>query len=204
MLSVASTLRGNRAVTARLSPSSSVTFRCPPHTTTLFARTAARSRSRFQSTVAIEENTVASPSHIHATSARTGADFGLHSYSPKAILMEPIQIVRLPEMRASEPKESGKFADHQLPEQMAVMYACLATGEMERARRILLTLYKNNPDDMLVLGDIRMHNSFLEAYMNAQPSPRTKEALKWFESLTKYQVKPDLTSFAILIKGFTK
>jgi len=57
---------------------------------------------------------------------------------------------------------------------------------------------------MLVLGDIRMHNSFLEAYMNVQPSPRTKEALKWFESLAKYQVKPDLTSFAILIKGFTR
>ncbi|KAG0359176.1 DNA-directed RNA polymerase [Gamsiella multidivaricata] len=85
---------------------------------------------------------------------------------------------------------------------MAVMYACLNTGDMERARRIFLTLHKNNPDDMLVLGDIRMHNSFIESYMNASPSPRTKEALKWFESLSKYRVKPDLTSFAILIRGF--
>ncbi|KAG0042219.1 DNA-directed RNA polymerase [Gryganskiella cystojenkinii] len=200
MLSVASSLRGNRAVTARLSSSTSSTL-----SSSLLHRTTVRPRVRFQSTAAVEESTVVVPPQIHAVPTRAGADFGLHSYSPKsAIQLEPIQIVRLPEMRPSEPKEAGKFADHQLPEQMAIMYACLATGEMERARRIFLTLYKNNPEDMLVLGDIRMHNSFLEAYMTAQPSPRTKEALKWFESLSKYKVKPDLTSFGILIKGFIK
>lgn len=153
---------------------------------------------RKQSTVAVEET--AAP-HINAIPAREAP---LHSYTPSSSRLEPIQIVRLPELKASEPRESGKFADHQLPEQMAVMYACLATGEMERARRIFMVLHKNNPEDMMVLGDIRMHNSFMDAYMNASPSPRTKDALKWFESLSKYKVKPDLTSFAILIKGFIR
>ncbi|KAF9581360.1 DNA-directed RNA polymerase [Lunasporangiospora selenospora] len=117
--------------------------------------------------------------------------------------LEPIRIIRLPDARTNE-KEPGKFSDHQLPEQLAVMYACLNTGELERARRIFQTLQKSNPDDMLVIGDIRMHNSFMESYMGASPSPRTKEALKWFESLPKYKVKPDLTSFAIIIRGFVK
>ncbi|KAF9354098.1 DNA-directed RNA polymerase [Mortierella sp. NVP85] len=129
-------------------------------------------------------------------------DQSLHSYTSSDTL-EPIRIIRLPEIKPGS-RESGKFADHQLPEQLAVMYACLNTGDMDRARRIFVALHKNNPDDMLVLGDIRMHNSFMESYMNASPSPRTKDALKWFESLSKYNVKPDLTSFAILIRGFIK
>ncbi|KAF9945499.1 hypothetical protein BGZ65_010665, partial [Modicella reniformis] len=119
--------------------------------------------------------------------------------------LDPIRIIRLPNVQSHESRDSGKVSDHQLPEQLAVMYACLNTGDMDRARRIFITLHKNNPDDMLVLGDIRMHNSFIESYMNASPSPRTKEALKWFELLSsKYSVKPDLTSFAILIRGFIK
>ncbi|KAI8352222.1 hypothetical protein B0O80DRAFT_499529 [Mortierella sp. GBAus27b] len=118
--------------------------------------------------------------------------------------LDPIRIIRLPDWNSHGSRESGKFADHQLPEQLAVMYACLGTGDMDRARRIFVALQKNNPDDMVVLGDIRMHNSFMESYMNASPSPRTRDALKWFESLPKYGVKPDLTSFAILIKGFIK
>jgi len=110
----------------------------------------------------------------------------------------------LPELKSSEPREAGKFAEHQLSEQMATMYACLSTGELDRARRIFQILHKNNPEDMLVLADIKMHNRFMESYMTADPSPKTKEALKWFESLTKYKVKPDLTTFATLIKGFLR
>ncbi|KAG0091794.1 DNA-directed RNA polymerase [Podila epicladia] len=189
MLSVASVMRGSRIrATQHLQHIRPQPLRQP--------RLSAFVRN--QSTVALEET--AAP-HINAVPSREAP---LHSYTPSSSRLEPIQIVRLPELKASEPRESGKFADHQLPEQMAVMYACLATGEMERARRIFMVLHKNNPEDMLVLGDIRMHNSFMDAYMNASPSPRTKDALKWFESLSKYKVKPDLTSFAILIKGFIK
>lgn len=205
MLSVASSLRGNRATLACARLSS---FRTQPALPAPM-----RSRpwsSRLHSTAAIEESTVPlSHSHSHSQSSpvgtsRAGADLPLHSYTPISGRLEPIRIVRLPDLKASEPRVSGKFADHQLPEQIAVMYACLNTGEMERARRIFQALHKSNPEDMLVLGDIKMHNSFMERYMNASPSPRTKEALKWFESLSKYKVKPDLTSFAILIKGFIR
>ncbi|KAG0249500.1 DNA-directed RNA polymerase [Mortierella polycephala] len=194
MLAVASTLRNHRAalvytrpLRARLSLPSALQF---------------RPRHRLHSTAAVEESIQPlSHSSPSAIPSRQAEDLALHSYTSSAKL-EPVQIIRLPEVRANEPRESGKFADHQLAEQMAVMYACLATGEMERARRIFTALHKNNLEDMLVLGDIRMHNSFMECYINATPSPRTKDALKWFESLPKYKVKPDLTSFAILIKGF--
>ncbi|KAG0203558.1 DNA-directed RNA polymerase [Mortierella sp. GBA30] len=200
MLSVASSLRGNRVTLACARLSS---FRSQPKHTLPLLRS--RSCYRLHSTAAIEESTQPLSHNLSTIPAsRAEADSALHSYTPISGRLEPIKIVRLPEMKASEPRVSGKFADHQLPEQMAVMYACLNTGEMERARRIFLALHKSNPEDMLVLGDIRMHNSFMERYMNANPSPRTKEALKWFESLPKYKVKPDLTSFAILIKGFIR
>ncbi|KAG0004081.1 DNA-directed RNA polymerase [Entomortierella chlamydospora] len=200
MLSAALTLRGNRTTLACTRLGS---FRSLP-----VLRYPSRQRCRHQShsTAAIEENTHTLP-HAHSipvNTVRAEADQALHSYTPLSGKLEPIRIVRLPDVKPSEPRESGKFADHQLAEQMAVMYACLNTGDMERARRIFITLHKNNPDDMLILGNIKMHNSFIESYMNASPSPRTKDALKWFESLSKYKVKPDLTSFAILIKGFIK
>ncbi|KAF9178895.1 DNA-directed RNA polymerase [Haplosporangium sp. Z 767] len=196
MLAVASTLRNHRAALAYTQP---LRTRLSLPSTLRF-----RPRHRPHSTAAVEESVQPlSHSAPGPILARQTEDLALHSYTSSAKL-EPIQIIRLPEIRPNEPRESGKFADHQLPEQMAVMYACLATGEMERARRIFLALHKNNPDDMLVLGDIRMHNSFMECYMNATPNPKTKDALKWFESLPKYKVKPDLTSFAILIKGFVK
>ncbi|KAF8936139.1 DNA-directed RNA polymerase [Dissophora ornata] len=201
MLSVASALRGNRATVAYARLSS---FRGQPKAVPAFLKS--RPQYRLHSTAAVEESTKPL-SHAHPipiSAARAEADQALHSYTSISGKLEPIRIVQLPEVKASEPRESGKFADHQLPEQMAVMYACLNTGDMERARRIFLALQKSNPDDMLVLGDVRMHNSFIESYMNASPSPRTKEALKWFESLSKYKVKPDLTSFAILINGFIK
>ncbi|KAF9088689.1 DNA-directed RNA polymerase [Mortierella sp. AD031] len=203
MLSVAATLRGTRAT---LACARQTAFRTQPTFSTGLLKSRTPLTNRLHSTVATEES-VQSISHappISVSPLRAEADSTLHSYTLNPTRLEPIQIVRLPEPKASEPRESGKFADHQLPEQMAVMYACLNTGEMDRARRIFLALHKNNPEDMLVLGDIRMHNSFMESYMNAEPSPKTKEALKWFESLTKYKVKPDLTTFAILIKGFIR
>ncbi|KAF9405610.1 DNA-directed RNA polymerase [Podila epigama] len=155
------------------------------------------------------EETTAAPTPLISTrpalQSLSESQSALHPYNnPSSSKLEPIQIVQLPELKPTEPRESGKFADYQLSEQIAVMYACLATREMERARRIFMVLHKNNPEDMLALGDIRMHNSFLDAYMTANPTPRTKDALKWFEALPRYKVKPNITSFAILIKGFIR
>ncbi|KAG0277191.1 DNA-directed RNA polymerase [Linnemannia exigua] len=201
MLSVAATLRGTRATLARTRQAA---LRNPLSSSRL-QQPRSRLTNRLHSTVATEEaaQSIHAPP-ISVSALRAEADSALHSYTLNPTRLEPIKIVCLPELKANEPREAGKFAEHQLSEQMAVMYACLSTGELDRARRIFLALHKNNPEDMLVLGDIRMHNSFMESYMNAEPSPKTKEALKWFESLTKYQVKPDLTTFAILIKGFIR
>ncbi|KAG0331658.1 DNA-directed RNA polymerase [Podila humilis] len=228
MLSVASVLRGSRSKGRTLATQHLQQLRqTQPGTYSSLSPSSCSPLARWtglvrkQSTVAVQETTPTSVTTpiLNTTSSaiRSDAQAALHSYTnttsstssstimiPNSTKLEPITIVRLPELKPSEPKESGKFADHQLPEQMAVMYACLATGEMERARRIFMVLHKNNPEDMFLLTDIRMHNTFMECYMNASPSPRTKDALKWFESLSKYRVKPDLTSFAILIKGFIK
>ncbi|KAF9929743.1 DNA-directed RNA polymerase [Linnemannia zychae] len=202
MLSVAATLRATRAT---LIHTRQTALRNPITSTssTTFLKPRSRLSNRLHSTLATEEATRSTHAPISVSPLRAEADSVLHSYTSNPSRLEPITIVRVPEVRPGE-REAGKFADYQLSEQMAVMYACLSTGEIDRARRIFLALHKNNPEDMLVLGDIRMHNSFMECYMNAEPSPKTKDALKWFESLTKYKVKPDLTTFAILIKGFIR
>lgn len=207
MLSVAATLRGSRATLSRTTRQTTA-FR---NNATLSGSkprsspSSSRLTNRLHSTVATEEasQSIHVPPSI-SSSLRAEVNSTLHSYTLKPTRLEPIRIVCLPELKPSEPREAGKFAEHQLSEQMAIMYACLSTGELDRARRVFLLLHKNNPEDMLVLGDIKMHNSFMESYMTAEPSPKTKEALKWFESLTKYKVKPDLTTFAILIKGFIR
>ncbi|KAL1920841.1 uncharacterized protein VTP21DRAFT_11476 [Calcarisporiella thermophila] len=95
-------------------------------------------------------------------------------------------------------------APTQLGEQLAVLHASIRTGEMDRARRIFKNLHKTTPDAARAFVDIHVHNAFMDGYVEAKPSPRTREALAWFDELSMYGLKPDITSFAILIKGFLR
>ena len=92
-----------------------------------------------------------------------------------------------------------------LTEQLAVMHACLTNGDAERARRMLIGLYKLHATEMRKVMDVHAHNSIISGLLNMRPRPLTTESLEWYERMGKeYNVKPDANTFAILIKGFLR
>ncbi|ORY08413.1 DNA/RNA polymerase [Basidiobolus meristosporus CBS 931.73] len=101
----------------------------------------------------------------------------------------------------SQDFNDGKF---NIKERLVVMHACLKTGDVDRARRMLTSLYKSNPQKMNELADIHVHNSLLRGYIEKSPRPHVVQAMNWFDTIKKYGLSPDCTTYAILIKGFLR
>ncbi|CAI2165014.1 16952_t:CDS:10 [Funneliformis geosporum] len=112
------------------------------------------------------------------------------------------QLVILPQPRYT-PREAGKIHSGAFSEHLAVLRACLKIGEIERARHILSSLNKHCTDDAKKYLDIKLHNEFIEAYLEAKP-PRVNEALQWFDQLNYHRLTPDLATFSILIRGYLR
>ncbi|KAI8324578.1 DNA/RNA polymerase [Martensiomyces pterosporus] len=92
-----------------------------------------------------------------------------------------------------------------LTEQLSVMQACLLNGNVERAQRILVGMYKLYPDAMKEVADVSVHNEIIGGLLNAKPQPLTTEALLWYDQMERhYKVKPNTNTFAILISGFVR
>ncbi|KAJ1939640.1 DNA-directed RNA polymerase, partial [Kickxella alabastrina] len=90
-----------------------------------------------------------------------------------------------------------------LTEQLSVMQACLMNGNVERAQRILIGMYKLYPKAMKDVADVSVHNEILGGLMAAKPQPLSTEALLWYDQMERlYMVKPNANTFAILIRGF--
>jgi DNA-directed RNA polymerase len=96
-----------------------------------------------------------------------------------------------------DPQASG------IDEQLILIYACLKTGHIERALRIFRVLAANYPDQKERLADVNIYNAFIEAYMK-QDVQSTRQALCWFEEMQRQRIKPNWTTYAILIKGFLR
>ncbi|CAG8708834.1 7870_t:CDS:10, partial [Funneliformis mosseae] len=112
------------------------------------------------------------------------------------------QLVILPQPRYT-PREAGKIHSGAFSEHLAVLRACLKIGEIERARHILSSLNKQCTNDAKQYLDIKLHNEFIEAYLEAKP-PRINEALQWFDQLNYHGLTPDLATFSILIRGYLR
>jgi hypothetical protein len=119
-------------------------------------------------------------------------------HSPESLSINN-PLVILPQPRYT-PRETGKILSGVFTEHLAVLRACLKIGEVERANHILTNLYKQCTSDTKKYLDIKLHNEFIESYLEAKP-PRINEALQWFDKLNYYELTPDLATFAILIRG---
>jgi DNA-directed RNA polymerase len=86
---------------------------------------------------------------------------------------------------------------------LALMYARLKAGYIYRARKI----YRNLTADYHVqeerFADVNIYNAFIEAYMK-RSGKSIRKALKLFDEMRKQNIKPNLTTYAILIKGFLR
>jgi DNA-directed RNA polymerase len=85
--------------------------------------------------------------------------------------------------------------------QLALVYACLKAGHIERALKVYKKLTTKYPNQKERLINVNIYNAFIEAYMK-QGGESIRQTLDWFDEMVKQQIKPNLTTYAILIKGF--
>ncbi|OBZ91143.1 DNA-directed RNA polymerase, mitochondrial [Choanephora cucurbitarum] len=100
--------------------------------------------------------------------------------------------------------ETTRVLPSSIAEQFAILKACIASGSMERAERIMTELYKTKPKEMKMFADINVYNSFLNGFVEAPDKPMTKNCLSWFDHMKAYGVNADADTFAIIVKGFLK
>ncbi|KAI8063310.1 hypothetical protein BC940DRAFT_335978 [Gongronella butleri] len=88
-----------------------------------------------------------------------------------------------------------------IAEQFAILHACIQSGSMDRAQRVLTELYRNRPDEMKVFVDTQMFNTFLNGFARGL-QPDTNGCLSWFDRMASYGITPNHDTYAILIKGY--
>ncbi|KAI9168131.1 DNA-directed RNA polymerase [Blastocladiella emersonii ATCC 22665] len=105
-----------------------------------------------------------------------------------------------------------------LQEYLAVLYALVQGGDMDRAERIYVQLVSRNPAEMRQIMDANVYNIFVEGWMERvrthpddpnHPAPivnkaAAKKGLEWFLSMRKANVEPDASSFALLLRGLLR
>ncbi|CAG8446044.1 12427_t:CDS:10 [Ambispora leptoticha] len=100
--------------------------------------------------------------------------------------------------------KDGKFLHGQFTERLVLLYACLQSRHLERALRIFKSLYNNSTEDQKNnILNINVHNAILLA-LTSEPfnEKHVGDAMGWYDNLIKkYKVKPNLVTFAIMIKG---
>ncbi|KAI9300871.1 hypothetical protein BJ944DRAFT_170100 [Cunninghamella echinulata] len=90
-----------------------------------------------------------------------------------------------------------------ITEQFAVLNACIRSGSMDRADRVMGELFRTRPDEMSVFIDTNIFNSFLNGFVQG-PQPSISACLGWFERMVSLGIIPDADTYAILVKGFLK
>ncbi|OZJ04070.1 hypothetical protein BZG36_03402 [Bifiguratus adelaidae] len=96
-------------------------------------------------------------------------------------------------------------------EQFAILHACIKSGDMHRAERIMKDLYRTKPEEMKTFATVHVHNAFLDGFVEGGQSqyasshvPDMKACADWFDIMKRHGVEPDRDTFAILAKGFKR
>ncbi|KAI8980813.1 hypothetical protein BDB01DRAFT_906773 [Pilobolus umbonatus] len=140
------------------------------------------------------------------TILRTCAHYNTATAAKEETSKEPNQQLKpiiFPNVGTESFNVAARILPSNLAEQFAILKACISSGLMVRAARIMLELYKSKPDEMKVFVDINIYNSFLNGFASV-PKPMTKECLDWFDKMKTYGVTADANTYAIILKGFLK
>jgi DNA-directed RNA polymerase len=90
-----------------------------------------------------------------------------------------------------------------ISEQFAILNACIRSGTMVRAERVMNELYRNRSEEMKVFMDVQVVNTFLNGFVHgAKPLPN--DCMAWFDRLVSYGITPDANTYAVVVKGFLK
>lgn len=99
---------------------------------------------------------------------------------------------------------SNRVLPSSIAEQFAILNACIRSGSMDRAERIMKELYRTRLEEMKVFADLHIYNSFLNGFAVTKPKPMTTECLAWFDKMRTYDLTPDADSYAILVKAYLR
>lgn len=110
----------------------------------------------------------------------------------------------LPNPGLSTFKTTARVLPSTVAEQFAILKACIMSGDMERAGRIMAELYKSKPEEMKIFADVNIFNAFLNGYVEMPGKQMTRECLHWFDAMKAYGVNYDANTYAIILKGFLK
>ncbi|EIE89866.1 hypothetical protein RO3G_14577 [Rhizopus delemar RA 99-880] len=111
--------------------------------------------------------------------------------------------VILPNPNSEAFKTTARVLPSNIAEQFAILNACIASGNMERAERIMKELYKTKKDEMKLFCDVNIYNAFLNGFVESK-KPMTKECLLWFDNMKAYGVTADANTYAVIVKGFIR
>ncbi|KAJ3129868.1 DNA-directed RNA polymerase [Physocladia obscura] len=99
------------------------------------------------------------------------------------------------------PQDAVFFAS----ERRAFIGACLANGDIGRAEKIfnraVSLLATTNPPSKITLIERGMVNAFIEAAFQSSP-PDSNKALEWHKRARKYNLSPDVSTYALLVHNF--
>ncbi|KAI8981732.1 hypothetical protein BDF20DRAFT_425039 [Mycotypha africana] len=101
-------------------------------------------------------------------------------------------------------RETARVLPSTIAEQYSILKACLMTGNMQRAERIMIELFRTRPEEMKVFADVNIYNAFLNGFVEAPVKPMTRQCLLWFDNMRSYGINADANTFAIIIKGFLR
>ncbi|KAJ2787266.1 DNA-directed RNA polymerase [Coemansia interrupta] len=135
---------------------------------------------------------------VAQTDGSIGDDYSLFAPADTA----PIALGDLQDDRSTKHyMQTGKS----LAEQLSLMQACMVNGDIDRAQRMLVGLYKLYPEAMRDVADVSMHNEILAGMLSAKPRSLTTEALLWYDQMERnYSIKPNANTYAILIREFLR
>jgi hypothetical protein len=82
---------------------------------------------------------------------------------------------------------------------LALMYVCLKTGYISCSLVIYRRLTTKYPDQEKRFADANIYNAIIEVHMK-RGEKSICWALDWFDEMKSRQIKPNLTTYVILIK----
>ncbi|CEP18198.1 hypothetical protein [Parasitella parasitica] len=132
----------------------------------------------------------------YQSSAATATESDVDTNRKKHIIM--------PNAGLSAYKLTAKVLPGSVAEQFAVLKACIISGSMVRAERIMKELYKTRPEEMKLFADVNLYNTLLNGFIEADPKPMTKECLTWLDAMKPRGVTADADTYAIVLKGFLR
>ncbi|PVV03739.1 hypothetical protein BB560_001774 [Smittium megazygosporum] len=102
----------------------------------------------------------------------------------------------------------SKFEDIKLEaslrDRISLLFACLSSGKIERARRMMQGMYSLYPEKMTQIVNVDIHNTIIKSFLESTPA-RPNDALGWYAKMQRdYKIKPDYNTFSILINGYIR